>query len=87
MPEDAKKIFRDRLVSRFQWVDGQFAGKPYLMGHQFTVADGYLYVVTRWAKAMNIDLSSLANLTAHHERVGARPAVQEALKAEGLLGK
>jgi glutathione S-transferase len=87
MPEDAKKIFRDRLVSRFQWVDGQFAGKPYLMGDQFTVADGYLYVVTRWAKAMNIDLSSLANLTAHHERVGARPAVQEALKAEGLLGK
>ncbi len=87
MPEEAKQIFRDRLVSRFQWVDGQLAGKNYLMGNLFTVADGYLFVVTRWAKALNIDLSALANLAAHQERVGARPAVQEALKAEGLLGK
>jgi glutathione S-transferase len=87
MPEEAKKQFREKLQSRFQWVDGQLAGKSYLMGDQFSVADGYLFVVTRWAKAMAIDLSSLANLTAHHERVGARPAVQEALKAEGLLGK
>lgn len=87
MPEEAKQIFRDRLVSRFQWVDGQLAGKNYLMGDLFTVADGYLFVVTRWAKALNIDLSALANLAAHQERVGARPAVQEALKAEGLLGK
>ncbi len=87
MPEEAKKIFRDKLQSRFQWVDGQLAGKDYLMGEQFSVANGYLYVVTRWAKAMNLDLSSMRNLVAHHERVGARPAVQEALKAEGLLGK
>jgi glutathione S-transferase len=87
MPEDAKKIFRDRLMARFQWVDGQLAGRNYLMGDAFTVADGYLYVVTRWAKPMNIDLSTLTNLMAHHQRVGARPAVQEALKAEGLLGK
>ncbi|MEO8654327.1 MAG: glutathione transferase GstA [Ramlibacter sp.] len=87
MPEEAKKLFRDKLQTRFQWVDGQLAGKDYLMGETFSVADGYLFVVTRWAKAMNIDISSLANLTAHHDRVAARPAVQEALKVEGLLGK
>jgi glutathione S-transferase len=84
MPDEAKKLFREKLQSRFQWVDDQLAGKSYLMGDQFSVADGYLYVVTRWAKAMNIDISSMANLTAHHDRVGARPAVQEALKVEGL---
>ena len=84
MPEDAKKLFRDKLQTRFQWVDSQLAGKNFLMGDAFSVADGYLYVVTRWAKAMNIDLSAMANLNAHHERVGARPAVQEALKVEGL---
>jgi glutathione S-transferase len=84
MPDEAKKLFREKLQSRFQWVDGQLAGKDYLLGQQFSVADGYLYVVTRWAKAMNFDLSGLPNLTAHHERVGARPAVQEALKVEGL---
>ena len=87
MPEEAKQIFRDKLVSRFQWVNGQLAGKDYVMGDAFSVADGYLFVVTRWAKAMNIDLSSCADLEAHHDRVAARPAVQEALKVEGLLGK
>ena len=84
MPEEGKQIFRDKLAARFRWVDGQLAGKEYLMGDHFTVADGYLYVVTRWARPMNIDLGGFANLLAHHERITARPAVQEALKAEGL---
>jgi glutathione S-transferase len=87
MPEQAKKIFRDRLASRFQWLDRQLGGKPYLMGEHFSVADGYLFAVTRWAKPLGMDLSPYPNLLAHHERVGARPAVQEALKVEGLLGK
>jgi glutathione S-transferase len=87
MPEEGKKILRDKLVSRFQWVSGQLAGKDFLMGDQFSVADGYFFVVTRWAKPMNIDLSGAPNVVAHHERVAARPAVQEALKFEGLLGK
>lgn len=85
MPDEAKKIFRDKLAQRFQFVDGQLAGKEYLMGDHFTVADGYLYVVTRWTEPMKIDISGLPNLTAHHQRVTARPAVQEALKFEGLL--
>jgi glutathione S-transferase len=85
MPEEGKQIFRDKLAARFGWVDGQLAGKECLMGDHFTVADGYLYVITRWAKPMNIDLGGCPNLLAHQERVTARPAVQEALKAEGLL--
>ena len=84
VPEEAKKIFRDRLASRFQWLDGQLAGREYLMGEHFSVADAYLYTVTRWAKPMAIDLTPYPNLVAHHQRVGARPAVQEALKIEGL---
>jgi glutathione S-transferase len=85
MPEEAKQIFRDKLAQRFAWVNGELAGKQYLMGDNFSVADGYLYVVTRWTDPMKIDISALTNLTAHHQRVTARPAVQEALKFEGLL--
>jgi glutathione S-transferase len=85
MPEEAKKIYRDRLASRYRWLDGQLAGKQYLMGEHFSVADGYLFAVTRWAKQFDVDLAP--NVLAHHERVAARPAVQEALKFEGLLGK
>ena len=84
MPEEAKTIFKDKLKSRYQWLDGQLADKQYLMGDHFSVADGYLYTVSRWTKPMNIDISGFKNLTAFMERVGARPAVQEALKVEGL---
>ena len=84
MPEEGKKISRDKLATRFQWLNGQLADKPYLMGDHFSVADAYLFTVTRWAKPMNIDLTPYPNLLAFQERVAARPAVQEALKAEGL---
>ena len=84
-PEDYKPMVRERLLQRLQWVDGQLAGKQYLMGDQFTVADGYLFTVTNWTQPTNLDISGLANLAAYRERVGARPAVQAAMKAEGLL--
>lgn len=87
MPDEGKQIYRDRLARRYEWLDGQLAGREYLMGDHFTVADGYLFTVTRWAKVMDIDLSRRANVLAHHERAAARPGVQEALKAEGLAGK
>jgi glutathione S-transferase len=87
MPEEGKKLLRDKLVSRYKWVDGQLAEKEYLMGDHFSVADGYFFAVTRWAKPMNIDLSGAPNVVAHHQRVATRPAVQEALEVEGLLGK
>lgn len=84
MPEEAKKLSRDRIANRFGFVNDQLAGKDYVMGEHFTVADAYLYVVTRWSKPMSIDLAPYPNLAAHHARVAARPAVQEALALEKL---
>jgi len=85
MPEEAKSIFKDKLKSRFQWLDKELAGKEYLMGEHFSVADGYLFTVTNWTKPTGVDISDFPNLLAWHARVGARPAVQDAMKAEGLL--
>lgn len=85
MQEEAKTIFKTKLKSRYEWLDGQLAGKDYLMGEHFTVADGYLFTVTNWTQPTGIDISSCANVKAWHARVGARPAVQEAMKVEGLL--
>ena len=84
-PEDYKPMVRERLLQRLQWVDSQLAGKQYLMGDQFTVADGYLFTVTNWTQPTKLDISGLAHLAAYREQVGARPAVQAAMKAEGLL--
>ena len=84
-PEEVKTQARDKLAKRFAWVDGELAGKQYLMGDNFSLPDAYLFTVTNWAKPMNVDLSGYPNLLAFRERMSARPAVQEAMKAEGLL--
>jgi len=86
-PEEYKKIAKENLATRFDWLDQQLAGKDYLMGKQFTVADAYLFVLLGWTKPTQIDLARWPNLAAFHARVGARPKVQEALQAEGLLKK
>ncbi len=85
MPEEAKALMRARAKKRLEWVDGELAGKQYLMGDAFSVADAYLFTVVRWTAYTGIDVAELANLNAYMARVGARPAVQEALVAEGLV--
>ena len=85
MPEEAKKIFRDRLGTRFAHVNTHLASNDYLLGKDFSVADAYLFTISNWAARVDVDLSAHANLLAYRKRVGARPAVQAALKAEGLV--
>ncbi len=85
IPDDVKAFFRDRITGKFKYADSQLAGHDYLMGKQFTVADGYLYTMLRWADAHKLDLSGLSNLMAYKARVAARPKVQEALTREGLM--
>lgn len=84
-PEEYKKIARDTLADRFGFVDQKLAGKQYLMGDRFTVADAYLFTVSNWARIQKIDIAPWPNLKAFAERVRARPKVQETLKAEGLI--
>jgi glutathione S-transferase len=84
-PDAFKAISKENIANRFKWIDGQLAGKQYLMGDTFTAPDAYLYVMTRWAGRVEVDISQLSNLKAFAARVEARPKVQEALKAEGLV--
>jgi glutathione S-transferase len=85
MPEEAKQIFRERLAARFAHVDKHLAGNEYLLGKDFSVADAYLFTISSWAAGVKVDLSPFANVLAYRKRIGARPAVQAAMKAEGLI--
>lgn len=84
-PEAFKTISKEKLLSRLKWVDSELAGKAYLMGEQFSVADPYLFTVTNWAPRVGVDITGFANLVAFRERIAARPAVQAAMREEGLL--
>jgi glutathione S-transferase len=86
-PEEYKKIAKENLATRFQWLDKELAGKDYLTGKQFTVADAYLFVLTNWTKPTQIDLAQWPNVQAFNKRVAARPKVKEAMQAEGLIPK
>ena len=85
LADEAKAFFKDRVMGKFKYVESQLAGRDYLMGSQFTVADGYLFTMLSWADRMKFDLSDMPNLLAYKARVAARPKVQEALTKEGLM--
>lgn len=73
------------LKKRYAFIERQLQGKPYLSGDRFTVADAYLFVLTNWARSVQLDLSELPNLLAFQKRVAARPAVRQAMAREGLV--
>jgi glutathione S-transferase len=83
--EDMKEAARAHLTNRLNWLAGQLEGRDYLMGSQFTVADAYLFTVLGWANFVQFDLAQWPVFAAYMQRVAARPAVQQALRAEGLL--
>jgi glutathione S-transferase len=85
LPAEAKEINKATVAKRLAWLDGQLEGKTYIMGDTFTVADGYLFNVTNWGAFVGFDISPYANIVALRERIAARPAVQQAMRAEGLL--
>ena len=85
MPDDYKEAVKKGLAARqFAYLDKKLAGRDYLMG-DFTIADGYLFTVLNWTNFHTIDLSAFPNIVAFMKRVAARPAVQAAMTAEGLL--
>lgn len=74
------------LNSRLALVEARLAdGRDYLLGAEFSPADAYLFTVTNWSKSLGHDLSGFPGLEALRARVAARPAVQAAMKAEGLI--
>jgi len=83
--EEYKAGARQKVGQRLGYVEQKLAGKQYLMGDTFTVADAYLFVIVNWSRGTRVDLTALPNLQAFQQRVAHRPAVQAAMKAEGLV--
>jgi glutathione S-transferase len=83
-PPETVEERKQYLLKRYRLLDECLAGREYLFGDRFTAADAYLFTVTTWAPYVKLDLSGFANLAAFQARVAARPAVKEAMQAEGL---
>jgi glutathione S-transferase len=83
--DEAKAFFKDRVMGKLKYIDSQLAGRDYLMGKQFTVADSYAFIVVGWTKWLNVSIDSFPNVKSFMGRVLERPAVQKVFKIEGLL--
>jgi glutathione S-transferase len=85
MNDGWRQAATERLGMRFDWLAKQLEGKQYLMGDKFSVADAYLFTILNWSGHAKFDLGKWPAITDYQKRVAARPKVQEALKAEGLV--
>lgn len=81
---DWKDAARQLLARRLAYVDSLLAKGPYALGDDFSVADCYLFTILNWSGHLQVDLSPWPRLGDYLKRIAARPAVQAALKAEGL---
>ena len=84
-PAEAKEFTKVNLNKRLDWLEQSWGSRSFLMGETFTVADAYLFTVFGWLKGAGLDPDKWPTLKRFHERVAARPAVQQARKAEGLM--
>ena len=81
-PEDYKAVVRENLQNRLAFVADHLTKNDFLLGAQFSVADGYLYTILNWTQWTGIDLAPWPSLVSFQARVGARPSVQAARAAE-----
>ncbi|HET7784730.1 MAG TPA: glutathione transferase GstA [Myxococcales bacterium] len=84
-PEVEKPTARERLDRRFSWTQEKIAGRSFVMGDTFTVADAYLLTVVNWMRPAGLDPGKWPGLKDYRARLAQRPSVRAALEAEGLL--
>jgi glutathione S-transferase len=75
----------EKINGRFDWIVKQLGNRDYLMGSAFSAADAYFYTILSWCRHVGIDLAKWPSIASYKARVEQRPAVREALKAEGLV--
>jgi glutathione S-transferase len=85
LPDSERELVMKKIARRFEYIDFALKGKQFLMGDTFTVSDGYLFTMLTWTKLVGIELTDYPEIATYINRVGARPAVQTALKEEGLV--
>ncbi|HYG48617.1 MAG TPA: glutathione transferase GstA [Allosphingosinicella sp.] len=84
-PDEFRQATREALGKKFDYLQEKIGDGPYILGDRFSILDAYAFAVLNWTRIHGIDIGRWPGLSAYLARVAARPAVQETLRAEGLL--
>jgi glutathione S-transferase len=84
-PDSFKQATREALGKKFDYLEEKIGEGPYILGERFSILDAYAFAVLNWTRFHSIDIARWPGLAAYLERIAARPAVQETLRAEGLI--
>jgi len=81
---EARKAIVERVSKRLDWLETQLGKAKYILGDTYSAADAYAFTVLNWGPMLSFDIKPWKNISAYMARITARPAVQAAMKAEGL---
>ncbi len=84
-PQASKDSAKEKLILRLGTVAEHLSEQSYLLGQAFSVADVYLFVTLSWGHYVNVDIATWPTLTRYYDKIFVRPAVQQALREEGLI--
>ena len=83
--EEMKKNWKAGLGKKFDYLSQHLQKQPFMLGSKFSVVDAYLFTILNWHGMLKVDLTPWPVLMGYLEKVKSRPAVQQAMKAEGIL--
>ena len=66
----------------FALIERAHFGGPWVLGADYSLADGYLFTLAQWMEADGVDPAAVPIIAGHRRRMAERPAVQRALAAE-----
>jgi len=80
--ETMKKKVPQTVGECFALIEREMFEGPWVMGNDYTVADGYLFTLTQWLGGDGVDINKTPKIAEHFRRVGERPAVRKAIEDE-----
>jgi glutathione S-transferase len=78
-----KRTAGEVIAKRLALLEGSLGDSAFIVGDDISIADCYLFVMLMWAKE-KAHLPVPPHLDAYYARIKQRPAVQRALREEGL---
>ena len=70
------------MADSFVLIEDQLQVGPWVMGSEYSVADGYMFTLAGWLPGDGVEMDRFPKVKAHFERMQARAAVQRALAVE-----